>query len=150
MDTGACRYLFPPHFPRKPLAVTYLKIALAYCLQWWAPEPEIKPHHAASEAKPRQERLIKIYKAYELERRTKVEEKDVSKSSGQNVLQHDHPCCLRLRNIMELFNPLTELICWKPQGPACRQNKALLELFDIFNCDAILARSEAAVFAMAA
>jgi len=43
------------------------------------------------------------------------------------------------------LNPPAEVMRWKPQGPACRQNKALLELFHIFNGDAILARSEADV-----
>lgn len=39
VDEGAWRFRFPPHFPRRPLAVTYLKIALAYCLQWYEPLP---------------------------------------------------------------------------------------------------------------
>ena len=45
MDEGAWRFRFPPHFPRRPLAVTYLKIALAYCLQWYEPLPLRKWQH---------------------------------------------------------------------------------------------------------
>ena len=45
VDEGAWRFRFPPHFPRRPLAVTYLKIALAYCLQWYEPLPLRKWQH---------------------------------------------------------------------------------------------------------